>query len=436
MILETHESSPAVDAQTVIMKIMKQAEGGEPPVSFRHGIEPPDEEIVFVTAAGHPYKSAASAARAARTRADLQDIVWEIVSVDGGWVIREIFDYDNWFEYHANKETMTADKIGYMTLVSTADMTRFCRSTVYREWASQLGLGVPVMFGGEGAPLAKGQEDAPTQTLPPHDEPDPETDAENVVPQYDAREVQWDFWTPKQIADFIGIEQAFEEFCEADPELAKLDSTRPDPKRNLKDFKEWHARYHAQYSSVHDAAAERFVEPFREKILVAIALPDDKEDEERVLAPEYWSPSIASLTFTKGTVEGLLLDERHKHLANRRVVLRKEEWKNWKAKQGGSKYEKSQAKRKRDHDAQPSTPTKADQTQTADELKDWFVNVYVPAHKDESPNPTRDAALSAAKAKFTNYCDLTHLRKDLRDIWLHHAPEGWKKTGPRPKPNK
>jgi hypothetical protein len=168
MILETHESTPSIKAQDVIMEIMKQAQdGGEPPVSFRHGIEPPDEEIVFVTAAGHPYKSVATAARAARIRADLQDIDWETVSVDGGWVIREIFDYDSWSEYHANKETMTADKIGYMILVSTADMTRFCRSTVYRKWASQLRLGVPVIFGGEGAPLAKGQEDAPAQTLPP-----------------------------------------------------------------------------------------------------------------------------------------------------------------------------------------------------------------------------------------------------------------------------
>ncbi len=112
MILETHESSPAVDAQTVIMEIMKQAEeGGEPPVSFRHGIEP-DEEIVFVTVAGPPYKSAASAARAARACADLQDIDRDIVSVDGGWVIRESSTFGNWFEYEANKDTMTADEIG------------------------------------------------------------------------------------------------------------------------------------------------------------------------------------------------------------------------------------------------------------------------------------------------------------------------------------
>ena len=34
---------------------------------------------------------------------------------------------------------------------------------------------------------SKGQEDAPAQTLPLHDEPDPQTDAENVVPQYDAQ---------------------------------------------------------------------------------------------------------------------------------------------------------------------------------------------------------------------------------------------------------
>ena len=39
------------------------------------------------------------------------------------------------------------------------------------------------MFGGEGAPLAKGQEDAPTQTFPPHDEPDPQEPAETPVPE-------------------------------------------------------------------------------------------------------------------------------------------------------------------------------------------------------------------------------------------------------------
>ncbi len=37
-------------------------------------------------------------------------------------------------------------------------------------------------------PLAKGQEDAPAQTLSPHDEPDPQPNAEIDVPQYDARE--------------------------------------------------------------------------------------------------------------------------------------------------------------------------------------------------------------------------------------------------------
>ncbi len=175
MILETHESSPTVDAQVVITEIL-------------NGLNP-GEEIVFLAADGHPYKSAASATTAAQTRADLQDIDWDIVSVDGGWVIRdrviraEDHTYPNWFEYFANKETMTADEIGYMTLVSTAGMTRFCRSTVYRKWASPLRLGVPVMFGGEGAPLAKGQEDAPAQTLPPHDEPDPQEPAETPVPE-------------------------------------------------------------------------------------------------------------------------------------------------------------------------------------------------------------------------------------------------------------
>ena len=66
-------------------------------------------------------------------------------------------------------------------------------------------------------------------------------------------------------------------------------------------------------------------------------------------------------------------------------------------------------------------PTEA---QTEDDLKDWFVNVYVPAHKTDTPNPTRDAAFSAAQSRFDNYVDRTHLRDELRDIWKIHAPEG------------
>jgi len=42
---------------------------------------------------------------------------------------------------------------------------------------------VPVEFGGKGTPLAKGQEDAPARTLPPHDEPDPQEPAETPVPE-------------------------------------------------------------------------------------------------------------------------------------------------------------------------------------------------------------------------------------------------------------
>ena len=35
----------------------------------------------------------------------------------------------------------------------------------------------------DGAPLAKGQEDAPAQSLPPHDEPDPQEPAKTPVPE-------------------------------------------------------------------------------------------------------------------------------------------------------------------------------------------------------------------------------------------------------------
>ena len=229
-----------------------------------------------------------------------------------------------------------------------------------------------------------------------------------------------DFWTSRQITEFIGIEKTFEEFREADPDLDRLESTRPD--RKSKKHEEWYT----QYCRADDDATERFVELFREKILVSWALRYDKEDDDGIaLPPEYWAPSVASLTVTKGKVEGLLLDERHKHLANSRAVVRREDWEKW--------ISPAEPGVPRSPDAQPSAPAKADQPQTDVELKDWFVKIYVPAHKDDSPNPTRDAALSAAKPKFANYCDHTHLRNDLRNIWRIHAPKEWKRTGPRAK---
>ena len=131
-----------------------------------------------------------------------------------------------------------------------------------------------------------------------------------------------DFWSPEEIKDFIGIEQAFEEFCEADPELGRLDSTKPDPKCNPKEFKEWFARY----CPVQDDATERFVELFREKSLVAIAWHDGKE---KVLPPVYWNEPVTSLTIIKGKVQGLQYDDPDRYLENCRVVLRREEWEQW-----------------------------------------------------------------------------------------------------------
>ena len=129
-----------------------------------------------------------------------------------------------------------------------------------------------------------------------------------------------DFWTPKQIADFIGIEQAFAEFCEADPKLSDLDSICPGLKS--KKYNEWRN----QYGPAYDAATERFVDLFREKVLVAIVLHDDKEI---VIPPEFWASSLASLTFTKGKLQGLEHDNPDRYLENSRVVLRRKDWEKW-----------------------------------------------------------------------------------------------------------
>ena len=150
-----------------------------------------------------------------------------------------------------------------------------------------------------------------------------------------------DFWSPEQTKKFIGIEQAFEEFCEADPKLGKLDSTRPDLKRSPKKFNKWYY----QYCRARDEATSRFIEPFREKSLVAIVQYDDME---KVLPPEYWDITVASLTITKGKVQGLPYDGPDRHLENSRVVLRREEWEKWtvakasqyKVAQKKSRYEK------------------------------------------------------------------------------------------------
>ena len=133
-----------------------------------------------------------------------------------------------------------------------------------------------------------------------------------------------DFWTQQQNNKFIGIEKAFEEFCGADSKLSDLDSIYPGTKSEK--FKDWYN----QYVPAHDAAVERFVKLFREKVLVAWVLRDDKENDDGVtLPPEYWAQSVASLTLTKSRVEADLLDEQHLHLAKSRVVLRKRDRGKW-----------------------------------------------------------------------------------------------------------
>jgi hypothetical protein len=114
--------------------------------------------------------------------------------------------------------------------------------------------------------------------------------------------------------------------------MSRLNSTRPDRKSNPKKFEEWYVRY----CPVMDDTTRRFVELFRKKILVAMTL------HEIVLPPEYWVTTLASLTITAGKVEGLLLDDPDKHLANCRVVLYKEDWEKWKAK-GRSKRDALEA---------------------------------------------------------------------------------------------
>ena len=201
-----------------------------------------------------------------------------------------------------------------------------------------------------------------------------------------------DLWTPEQHKNLIGIEQVFEEFCEIDPEMSRLNSTRPDRKSNPKKFEEWYVRY----CPVMDDTTRRFVELFRKKILVAMTL------HEIVLPPEYWVTTLASLTITAGKVEGLLLDDPDKHLANCRVVLYKEDWKKWKAK-GRSKR------------SGLYSPAK---------LRVWYIN-YVKVCEVDGKSPSRADDVKAARAPDAMGEGVT--RDAVWDLRNELAPEEWKK---------
>lgn len=162
-IFGTHKSVPSVSRQDIIHWLVGQAVCNELPVSFLHSAIPEDETI-FLTRTGAPYRSEKSAVRAAGARADLQQIDWQIVGVDGGWGIKHIWGYDDWWEYWAKKDDMTVDERGDAMLVSSDDMTRFCSSRVYQVWSIARGLSVPAAFDGKVAPM---QADPPAQPHSP-----------------------------------------------------------------------------------------------------------------------------------------------------------------------------------------------------------------------------------------------------------------------------
>ena len=163
-----------------------------------------------------------------------------------------------------------------------------------------------------------------------------------------------DFWTPEQIAKFIPIKDAFEEFCEADPELSKLDSTKPDPTCEPKEFDKWYAGY----CPPRDAAVRRFAGLFREEVLTGMGL-EPADDKEREIPPEYWAITEDDSTDSEvehapdegeGFASLLVMKEmvQDRRYGNYYAVLKRENWEEWKAKQEISKYESPQRNRKTD----------------------------------------------------------------------------------------
>lgn len=63
-----------------------------------------------------------------------------------------------------------------------------------------------------------------------------------------------------------------------------------------------------------------------------------------------------------------------------------------------------------------------------DQVVLWFTETYIPQHKNDAPNPTRDEAYRAARSQFPGWP--INRDNDWRpEIWKDYAPDSWKALG-------
>ena len=153
--------------------------------------------------------------------------------------------------------------------------------------------------------------------------------------------------------EYIGIAKAFEEFCANDPTLAAFERDRPDDKKNLRAFEEWHEAY----SEAHESALRRFAVPLASsKLRAVVVILKDLSAVKIEVDPEYFRESAHLLTLSTGKFTGFVLDfVKYKNFEPRMVgcpvFLRRDDWENFKVRLSGSISEKGQKSPVRKRDA-------------------------------------------------------------------------------------
>lgn len=183
---------------------------------------------------------------------DLEDVMeWLFEQVEEGklcpWfgngpITEEEVD-EFWFKYWGDKENKSVAERGNLVLVSTKEMTRFCGNGVFREWATQRGLGVPALFDGKVAPTqeeppAQPQRRTETQAPPPV----PTVSPGGYIPPERPKVIPrgWLFFLDS--IERSGQEEIRQRLCDSDLEAFKRSSDgkrHPMPAHRWEDDKLW-----------------------------------------------------------------------------------------------------------------------------------------------------------------------------------------------------
>lgn len=156
--------------------------------------------------------------------------------------------------------------------------------------------------------------------------------------------------------EYIGIAEAFGEFCANDPTLAAIERDRPDDKKDLRAFEKWHEANCEAYNEAHESAMRRFAVPLASSELCAVVvILKDLSPVKIGVNSEYFRKSAHLLTLVTGKLAGFVLDFHEDknfdpRVLDRPVCIRRDDWENFKARLWGSVSEKGRESRARKRD--------------------------------------------------------------------------------------